>query len=256
MPADLENSSYLYYSHDRLPSDGSLRNYTFCFDKSKHCALWVAYPLHACYIGEADRSNDFGYDPGFGHQEDQANISSYAYYPQGGTTFSHSRGHQLPSADRTATAADNSTTFYATNMTPQLQSLNGGQWQALESNVRKWVCTDTLYVVTGAWFDPTRTPSYAYDNRGLGKACPVPTHYYKVLLRSKSGNSGRLACELQAGELQCIGFWMDHGNTGTWNVAASACSVEEIERRTGFTFFANVPNAPKSTYDRASWPGL
>lgn len=255
MPADLPNSDYLYYSHDQLPSDGSLRNYTFCFDKSKHCALWVAYPLHACYMGSTKRTNAFGYDPDVPDTY-QANIGKYAYYPQGGSTYSHARGHQMPSADRTTSTADNETTFYATNMTPQLQTLNGGQWEALETDVRQWVCSDTLYVVTGAWFDPSRTPAYAYDNRGLGKACSVPTHYYKVLLRSKSGATGRLLRDLQANELQCIGFWMDHGNSGTWNVSSSACSVEEIERRTGFTFFANVPNAPKSTYDPSGWPGL
>lgn len=30
-------------------------------------------------------------------------------------------------------------------------------------------------------------------------------------------------------------------------------SVAEIERLTGFTFFANVPNAPKDTYNPSDW---
>ena len=118
------------------------------------------------------------------------------------------------------------------------------------------MCADTLYVVTGAWFDPNRTPHYAYDTKGQGKACPVPTHYWKVLLRSKSGNTGKPLRELPASELQSIGFWMDHDDKNSWNVASSACSVREIERHTGFTFFVNVPDAPKSTWDGTLWKGL
>ena len=30
-------------------------------------------------------------------------------------------------------------------------------------------------------------------------------------------------------------------------------SVEEIEKLTGFTFFANVPNAPKSDCNPSDW---
>jgi DNA/RNA endonuclease G (NUC1) len=30
-------------------------------------------------------------------------------------------------------------------------------------------------------------------------------------------------------------------------------SVEELERLTGFTFFANVPNAPKSKANATDW---
>lgn len=255
MPGALDNEDFFYYAHAALPSNAALRNYSFCLDKTRYCALWVAYPLHACYLGEADRTDKFGYDPDVPTAW-QANIGSNAYYPQGGASYSHARGHQLPSADRTATEADNVTTFYATNMTPQLQTLNGGQWQSLEGKVRDWICSDTLYVVTGAWFDPNRTPHYAYDSKGQGKACPVPTHYWKVLLRSKSGNTGKPLRELPASELQSIGFWMDHDDKNSWNVASSACSVREIERHTGFTFFVNVPDAPKSTWDGTLWKGL
>ncbi len=104
----------------------------------------------------------------------------------GGASYSHARGIS-PSADRTATEADNVTTFYATNMTPQLQTLNGGRVAvAGGQGPRLDLQRHALHVVTGAWVDPNRTPHYAYDSKGRGKACPVPTHYWKVLLRSRS----------------------------------------------------------------------
>lgn len=110
------------------------------------------------------------------------------------------------------------------------------------------ICSDTLYVVTGAHFDGS-TPDYAYDDRGYGKACPVPTHYYKVLLRTKSGNTGKRVHNCSAEELKCIGYWVKHDGTS----AIQTKSVAEIEALTGFTFFANVPNAPKSTYSTSEW---
>lgn len=247
LPAARSLANYEVAAHDKLPSNSKLRNYSYGFDKEKYCALWVAYPLHSCYLGSTSRTDAFGYDPYFIDDSYEANIGSNAYYPRNGETFSHSRGHQLPSADRNASVEDNYTTFYATNMTPQLQDLNGGKWQTLESKVRNNICSDTLYVVTGAHFDGSQ--GVAYDNKGKGKACPVPTHYYKVLLRTKSGSTGKKVAECTANELQCIGFWIEHSASATMQTK----SVAEIEALTGFTFFVNVPNAPKSTYNASDW---
>ena len=250
MPAKAENVNWEYGYHDKLPSNNKLRNYSFCFDKEKHCALWVAYPLHKCYIeGDGHRTEDWEYDPCCIEDKYEPNLQ-YSYYSQGGGTNTHSKGHHLPSADRLASDEDNATTFYFTNMTPQLQSLNGSTWASLEGNItNKWICSDTLYVVTGAHFAEGVTYDYAWDNKGMGKACAVPTHYYKVILRTKSGNSGKWVGNCSASELQCVGFWFEHKG----NAPRQTMSVAEIEEKTGFTFFPNVPNAPKSTYNASDW---
>lgn len=266
LPQAVEDGGRLiHYSHSQLPSDNSKRNYSFCFDAEHHASLWVAYPLHACYIGDASRAKTFSYDNAFASFTDdssysmQANVSPGAYYSEYGNmgSIQYSRGHQLPSADRTATAADNITTFYATNMTPQLQSLNGGAWEKLESLVRdSWICSDTLYVVTGAIFDDDHL--YAYDNKSMGKLCSVPTHYYKVLLRTKGGETGKKVADCSASELQCIGFILKHDSSRSSQkvYTSDACSVSDLEKRTGMTFFVNVPNAPKTTYNTSEWSGL
>ncbi|MEG2614603.1 MAG: DNA/RNA non-specific endonuclease [Alistipes sp.] len=243
---DVTNTNYVYYAHATLPSNAKLRNYAFCLDRTKYAALWVAYPLHDCYIGSTRRTDAFGYDPEVS-RACQANIGSGSYYTNGAQ--SHSRGHQLPSADRTATAEDNRTTFYATNMTPQLQTLNGGIWNDLEAKVRTWRCSDTLYVVSGCHFESGRV-TYADDQSS--KACAVPTHYYKVLLRTKAGATGKRVDECAASELQCIGFLFDHA-AKSWTIADGERSVKQIEDLVGFTFFANVPNAPKNTFVAQDW---
>ena len=36
-------------------------------------------------------------------------------------------------------------------------------------------------------------------------------------------------------------------------ISANMTSVAEIERKVEFKFFANVPQAPKDTYDKSDW---
>lgn len=256
----------IYFAHDKLPSSPEKRNYSFCFSARHNASLWVAYPMHVCYTGEAGRNDKFCFDSEFaamtGDTDIQANVSG-AYYSEYGNTqvsdtnLQYSRGHQLPSADRTASSEDNRTTFYATNMTPQRQQLNGGAWEKLESLVRKqWTCSDTLYVVSGAIFADTLR--HAYDNRSRGKMVSVPSHYYKALLRTRCGDSGKCISDCAADEIQCIAFIIGHDDSRSKKCVfkSDACSVAQLEQVTGITFFANVPQVSKELFDTALWPGL
>lgn len=110
------------------------------------------------------------------------------------------------------------------------------------------MCADTLYVVTGCYFDGTEGTTT--DNGG--NPCPVPTHYYKVLLRTKQGTTGQPVTTLAADELQCIGFWYEQTTDKAQTPDGCAVSVAEIEAKCGFEFFVNVPNAPKSGYSPGS----
>jgi endonuclease G len=70
-----------------------------------------------------------------------------------------------------------SDTFFMTNMTPQLPSVNRVAWRMLEDRVRsipfKWV-------VTGAYYGPT--PKCEVSVKCIGKAkVPVPIFLYKVV---------------------------------------------------------------------------
>ena len=131
-------------------------------------------------------------------------------------------------------------TFYATNMTPQLNRLNQDMWANLEAKVRAQICNDTLYVVTGCYYANTNTTTTDRD----GKVCPVPTNYFKVLLRTRTGTTGKRIADCSADELKAIGFWVDQKSYGDIQPPASICmSVAEIEKKTGFTFFPNIPES-------------
>jgi endonuclease G len=79
----------------------------------------------------------------------------------------------------------------------------------------------------------------------------VPTHYFKVMLRTKTGTTRKAVAECSASELICAGYWVP--NVPNTEATTTLMSVSEIERLTGFTFFVNVPNAPKSEVDASDW---
>lgn len=216
------------------------RNYAMGYDKSKKLALWVAYPLHTYYTTGSSRERHWGYDP---------DLDKSVQMTEGLASSDYNRGHQVANADRRVSDLANDQISYYSNMTAQRSNFNGGVWATLEGRVRGWMCADTLYVVTGCHFDGSQASTI--DNGG--NTLPVPTQYYKVLLRSKSGSTGRSVASLPADELQAIGFWYEHTESSGQNPAGCAKSVSEIEKLCGFEFFVNVPNAPKASYLPSDW---
>jgi endonuclease G len=135
-------------------------------------------------------------------------------------------------------------------MTPQLDRLNQDMWAQLETKVRNNRCSDTLYVVTGAYFGS----GAGTTTDGADNTVPIPTHYYKVLLRTKSGNSKKAIKECSADELISIGFWVEQKSYGNIAPPASICTtVKEIEQKTGFTFFPSVAASVKEQNNPTQW---
>ncbi len=240
-----QSGTKLYFAYHMRPDKPSVRNYSICYSAELHCAVWAAAAMHSSWDGSAGRNDSWQYDPEIPSSVQPNLKSSYK--------GSYSRGHMIASSDRQVSVATNRQTFYYTNMAPQIQNeFNGGIWNKLEVKVQDtWICSDTLYVVTGAHF-ANRSKSVKDDD---GNTCYVPTHFYKVLLRSKSGKTRKPVSQLSADELQCVGFWFDHFGYGTKDQPSSRQmrSVADIEKETGLKFFPNVPNAPKTTYKASDW---
>ena len=206
-----------HYITDVAAGNGSYpRNFAMGYDKAKKAALWAAYPLHAYYTApNASKERAYSADPSLGKTEQMV----------GGVGAPYNKGHQVPNADRKVSNLANKQISYYSNMTPQLATFNSGAWGTLETRVRGWMCADTLYVVTGCYFDGTEGTTT--DNGG--NPCPVPTHYYKVLLRTKQGTTGQSVTTLAADELQCIGFWYEQTTDKTQT--PDGCAVPAKEKR-------------------------
>ena len=122
------------------------------------------------------------------------------------------------------------------------------------------VCPDTLYVVTGCIFSDYTDPvagkiaARTTVNKNDGEAVAVPTAYYKVLLRTRSGRTGRSVRDCAADELKCAAFVVGHrGVRGREVTEAEMMCVADLERMTGERFFVNVPAAPKSRAAASDW---
>ena len=257
LPAEIDDSD-LYYAYHTITEEDALdprRNYTTCFSRELCCPVWIAAPLHPSFKGEAKRIDSYQPDPKL-----PLNIQpklSRAYGED------YSRGHLLGSAERSSSRATNIQTFYVSNIAPQIRkgfNSSGGAWNNLESFVDKQVCSDTLYVVTGCIFtsytdtDGTTIEPTTTTNRNDSKQIGVPTAYYKALLRTRSGKSGKSVKACKEKELKCAAFIVGHRSMqGRKPSAKEMISIEELERLTGVEFFTNVKNAPKHEANAEDW---
>ncbi|MBQ8863652.1 MAG: DNA/RNA non-specific endonuclease [Rikenellaceae bacterium] len=249
LPAFEEDSDSEFITHYTTIEGERRRNFSMLYDHSAKIAVWVAYPIHDCYLGKAARTDAWAFDPMVG-QQSQMNMRRSGFTDDNGYG-SYDRGHQIPSADRTANAEANAATFYYTNMTPQQSNFNRGLWGKLEAFVRNNVpASDTLWVVTGcALTTPEHpTPLYASHNTYGGRIA-VPRAYFKVLLRSSV--RGTTPDDTTA---ECIGFWLPNEAPSSTKLNSSwAVSVNQIESLTGYDFFPGLSDSVEEKFDPALW---
>ena len=255
-----DNNSDYYYAHHlcaggekNAQRSGTARNYSVCFSATHHCPVWVAAPRHSSYESGASRTDAYSQDP---------QIPSNIQYSSKSTGGGCNKGHMLGSAERLSSTATNKQVFYYSNIAPQYSSTfntGGGAWNNLEDHIDGLVCADTLYTVIGCYFD-TYTDKYGNTGRpakiefGGRSDVSRPTMFYYALLRTKKGNSGKSVKDCSASELQCAAFVICHEQSkGHKPQVKDMISIEELEELTGFTYFENVPNAPKSTFNSSDW---
>ena len=295
LPSNFERpqTDQFVYTHwaTTVKSNRRVRNYTYCYDTRRHNPVWVAYPLHACYAeGGYGRTNPdpWTYDPapglGIGRQSkiygiDAGDVFQYwtKEYALGGYW---SRGHLCMSRERGGADTQlNRQTFYPTNIAPQASSPStfAAVWGYVESlfsgtrdtsnritaddgAVNVNVVADTLYIVAGCWYEHDNwIEKDASDNgrlSGDSKDCVMPTHQFKMALRTKAGNTGKNIRDCTAAELQAVAFWIESRTMRTAtdaDLSDFAVPVSFVEQKTGMTFFPDAPSAVKEHYNAADW---
>ena len=289
-PEKVENKHYIhktYYS--TLMDNTRVRNFSVCYDTVKMCSRWVAYPGHSVYrkwgsyqVGEnnnSGRTNAWAFDdavtqyaPHTDYNQAYSIVSKYnsktdaydtatepiiPHRRQADICFTNgfgwgwARGHMLPSSQRYNTWENNAQTCYATNIMVQQYDFNGGSWADVEALERNKNCSDTLYVVVGTLFEDNKTITR------FGRTIGVPTHCYKLLLRTKSGNTRKAISDItSADELICIGFLFENSESSKdISISKAATSVAEIEKRAGFKFFRNLNPAIADKVKSQNKPG-
>ena len=248
MPAT--DTSCDYITH--YTSDGLL-NYAMEYSKEKMHSRWVAYRYDSKLKAQVtSRSDEWGVEPFYNNNK--------TYQIATGFFGGYNRGHLVGSAERLYSHEANVQTFYMSNMSPMNGNFNSIYWGEIETLVRNWGrncgAGDTLYVVKGGTLDSLLTTTTVKNTLGETVQMAVPKYYYIAVLSLSS-----------EGKAKAIGFWIEHKDFKDSSLSnlkkirqAAACTIDELEERTGIDFFCNVPdcieNIVEARYTRSSWPGL
>lgn len=195
------------------------------------------------------------------------------------------RGHLCMSRERGGADSEiNRQTFYPTNIAPQpndAASTFGEVWGCIEALISGTgdrgnditaddnstnlnIVADTLFVVAGChyehdnWIDYDSSDSNQPTVDPRQKPCVMPTHQFKVLLRTRSGATGKRIAACTADELQSIGFWIEtftqlDASSARTALREIAVPVSRIEQQTGLTLFPDVPASVKEQCNPSDW---
>ena len=227
--------------------------YALEWDHAKKATRWVCWEMNANNRAERYSRNQlwpngdpWAYDPLVPQSEQQATYSELSNSVFPGSSKSngyYQKGHICASQDRIYDKEANEQTFYMTNIMPMVGNFNGGIWQKLEGEVRKWgKNSDNLYICKGGTIDKD---SYILDYT-IGNHI-VPKYFFMALF--KTSYKG----------ISAIGFWMEHRNEDCSNDKLSkyAMSIDQLESLTGIDFFCNIPDETEekaeSDYKLSEW---
>jgi DNA/RNA endonuclease G (NUC1) len=174
------------------------------------------------------------------------------------TSGGFDRGHMTRSADRTAGNVDNATTYYLTNVVPQLADLNQGVWAQFENAIADSANKGgrAVYVITGPLYSRSHGLTFVKNE---GKIA-IPDSTWKIaLIGPRNG-----------------GVPFTRGNLQTWNDLAGVTvlavnmpnvsgirndpfakyltTVDKIEEATGFDFLSLLPVAFQDAVEAADRP--
>ena len=248
MPATDTSCDYITHY-----TSAGLLNYAMEYSKEKMHSRWVAYRYDSKLKAQVtSRSDEWGVEPFYNNNK--------TYQIATGFFGGYNRGHLVGSAERLYSHEANVQTFYMSNMSPMNGNFNSIYWGEIETLVRNWGrncgAGDTLYVVKGGTLDSLLTTTTVKNTLGETVQMAVPKYYYIAVLSLSS-----------EGKAKAIGFWIEHKDFKDSSLSnlkkirqAAACTIDELEERTGIDFFCNVPdcieNIVEARYTRSSWPGL
>jgi endonuclease G len=203
---------------------------------------WVSWHLSSVWLGSTPRQDDFRNDTTLPAGWYQVLATDYS-----GSGFD--RGHHCPSADRTLTVADNSSTFLMTNMMPQAPDNNQGPWASLETYCRTLVSQgNEVYIVTGGAGSGGTGSNGGVTTTVANGHVAVPAKTWKVILvLPDAGGNDVVRVTTSTRAIAVIMPNAQGIRTSTWQ--SFRVSVDQVEQLTGYDFFSNVPVATQSVIE-------
>lgn len=189
--------------------------YITSYDKANKIPKWVAWHLISNHTsGNQRRLSNFIVD-------DEVPFPRAELVDYKGSGYD--RGHMCPAGDNKWGFEPMKETFYLTNICPQDNNLNCGDWNELEITCRDWANKyGDIYIVAGPIL-------YNGKHKTIGpNKVTVPEAFFKVVLCMNGTPKG-------------IGFI--YKNQPCNNPQSSYVnSIDQVERITGIDFFASLPD--------------
>lgn len=208
------------------------KGFTLSYNSSARIPEWVAYELTADETrGEADRDDAmFQMDPSY--RSTQAMREDY-------TGSGWTKGHMACAADFHWDEEAMDETFYLTNICPQDEELNKGDWNYLEKQCRYWARDNgRVWIVSGPIIGDN-----IYGRIGERNVV-IPDAFFKAVLAENKG------------KYHSIAFVMDNDDKRYYLYDCSM-SVNDLEELTGLDFFPqlydNVEETVESKLEYSFW---
>ncbi|WP_052695106.1 DNA/RNA non-specific endonuclease [Hymenobacter sp. AT01-02] len=213
--------------------------YALSYHRDRGTPNWVSWHLTSADLGSASRQDDFRAD----------NTLPTGWYQVQSTSYTGSgfdRGHNCPSADRTATVADNSATFLMTNMIPQAPHNNQRTWANLENYTRTLVSTtQEVYVIMGSYGKGGTGSNGAQSTIDQGRVT-VPARIWKVVVVLPIGDNDASRVTTST---RIIAIDTPNDNTVSSNWGSYRTTVDAIEVATGLDLLSAVSASVQSTVE-------
>lgn len=199
--------------------------YALSVNQTKGTANWATWQLNQSWLGDAERQDNFRPDNTL--PAGWVRVTPSMYSGSG-----YDRGHIVPSADRTKTKEDNSSTFLMTNMMPQSADNNRNTWGNLEDYCRELVSLGKeLYIVAGP---------FGSQGEPLKGKVTVPKSTWKIVVVLDSPGAG-LDGITASTRIIAVNVPNEQEINNDWR--AYKVSVDELEKLTGYDFLSSVsPN--------------
>lgn len=206
VPAPIVNKSEIIISRS---------GYTVSFNKITCCPNYVAWHLTSKRAnGDVPRYKQF--------IADESIPLECRAYPEDYRGSGYDRGHMCPAGDNKDNSQRMIESFLLSNICPQNQSLNSGDWNEIEQTCRRWVKEiGDLYIVCGPIFD-----EFPYNTIGQNVRIAIPDRFFKVILAMKPSP-------------RSIGFICP--NQETKRPLYEYCvAIDKVEEITDIDFFPNL----------------
>ncbi|WP_438481312.1 DNA/RNA non-specific endonuclease [Oleiharenicola lentus] len=203
--------------------------FTFSYNNDTRQANWVSWNFTMADRGPGERRDNFIPDPLLpaGYNVVQGNGYSGSGYD---------RGHMSPSADRTATQADNDMTFIMTNMVPQHPDNNQGVWANFENETRAIAAQgggNEMLIICG--------PSL-FPGTQIASGVKIPGYVWKIVLVVPIGSDPNVpAVDRINASTRVIAIKIPNiagVRSDPWSKYLT--SIAQIEADTGFTFLTSL----------------